>query len=181
MIGVLSLQGAISEHAAVLNKIGVSNKAVLNQDDLKGLDGLIIPGGESTAIKKLMAYNHLFPSIKKLIQEGLPTFGTCAGMVLLSQPESFDMLKATVVRNGFGRQQQSFEEDLHFDALADPFHAVFIRAPYLTDVAADVNVLASIDDKAVAVSKGNVLATAFHPELTDDVRLHEYFVDHFVN
>lgn len=96
MIGILSLQGSISEHASVLNKIGVSNKAVLNQNDLKGPVGLIIPGDESTAIKKLMAYNHLFPAIKKLIQEGLPTFDTCAGIVLLSQPESFDTLKVTV-------------------------------------------------------------------------------------
>ncbi len=181
MIGVLSLQGAISEHADALNKLGVENKPILNQADLAGIDGLIIPGGESTAIKKLMAYNHLFPKIKELIQAGLPTFGTCAGMVLLSQPESFNMLKATVVRNGFGRQQQSFEESLHFDALADPFHAIFIRAPYLTDVAADINVLAKINDKAVAVSKDHVLATAFHPELTDDCRLHEYFIDHFVH
>ncbi|MFD1126007.1 pyridoxal 5'-phosphate synthase glutaminase subunit PdxT [Lentilactobacillus raoultii] len=181
MIGVLSLQGAISEHAHVLNQIGVKSKPILNRDDLNGIDGLIIPGGESTAIKKLMAYNHLFPAIKQLIQDGLPTFGTCAGMVLLSQPDSFDMLPATVVRNGFGRQQQSFEADLTFKALAKPFHAVFIRAPYLKNVADNVKVLASIEDKVVAVAKDHVLATAFHPELTGDVRLHEYFIDHFVH
>ncbi|KRM41342.1 pyridoxal 5'-phosphate synthase glutaminase subunit PdxT [Lentilactobacillus parafarraginis] len=181
MIGVLSLQGAINEHQKVLDNLGVDNRAVLEPTDLEGLDGLIIPGGESTAIKKLMVFNGLFPAIKKLVQNGLPTFGTCAGMVLLSQPESFDMIDATVVRNGFGRQQQSFEEDLAIQGLDGPFHAVFIRAPYLTNVGSDVKVLAKIDDQVVAATKDNVLATAFHPELTPDSRLHKYFIENFVH
>ncbi len=181
MIGILSLQGAVPEHQRMLSELGVKSRLVKDQSDLKSLDGLIIPGGESTAIKRLMVDNGIFETIKALIADGLPTFGTCAGMVLLSQPETFNMISARVVRNGFGRQQQSFERPLAFQGLKDPFHAVFIRAPYLEAPGQDVKTLAKIDDRVVAVSKDNVLATAFHPELTNDPRLHDYFLTHFVN
>ncbi|WP_395320246.1 pyridoxal 5'-phosphate synthase glutaminase subunit PdxT [Fructilactobacillus frigidiflavus] len=176
-IGILNLQGAVTEHQQMLQNLGVETVLIKNKTDLTGIDGLILPGGESTVMKKLLIKNNLFAPLKELIQAGLPTFGTCAGMVLLSQTDGFNLINGEIVRNGFGRQKQSFEESLNVQGLNAPFHAVFIRAPYLSSVNHDVQVLAKIDDKIVAAKKDHVLVTAFHPELTNDPSLHRLFLD----
>ncbi|WP_429971553.1 pyridoxal 5'-phosphate synthase glutaminase subunit PdxT [Fructilactobacillus sp. Tb1] len=175
-IGILNLQGAVSEHQAMLQQLSVETTLIKNPSDLAGIDGLVLPGGESTVMRKLLVQNHLFAPLKELIQAGLPTFGTCAGMALLSLPESFNMIDGVVVRNGFGRQKQSCEELINVTGLDAPFNAVFIRAPYLESVNDDVEVLATTDDKIVAARKNSVLVTAFHPELTNDTRMHEMFL-----
>lgn len=176
-IGVLALQGAVSEHVAMLEQLGATTKLVLTPQDLQGLAGLIIPGGESTTIKKLLSREAMLEPLKVLIDQGLPVFGTCAGMVLLAQPDALAALPATVQRNGFGRQIDSFQTDLPVAGLSDPYPAVFIRAPYYSSVADDVTVLATIDaERIVAARYHNLLVTAFHPELTGDSRLHAMFL-----
>jgi pyridoxal 5'-phosphate synthase pdxT subunit len=154
-------------------------------DDLEGLDGLIIPGGESTTIGKLMAAYNLFEPIKRLAAEGKPVWGTCAGMIMLAQDidgsdqPRLGLMDIGVNRNAFGRQLDSFEADLPVQELgAEPFHAVFIRAPQLTRVGEGVHVLAELPDgRMVAAEQGRLLVTAFHPELTPDARFHEYFLN----
>ena len=183
-IGVLALQGAVTEHIRMLSALGVEAVTVRLPAELEGLDALIIPGGESTTISKLLVDYRLMEPIRRLGQKGFPIFGTCAGLVLLAKKvldskfEPLGMMDIEVKRNAFGRQVDSFEADLKIPALHDGnFHAVFIRAPLVEKVEGDVEVLCQLKGKPVAVRQGNLLGCAFHPELTDDLRLHKYFLD----
>jgi 5'-phosphate synthase pdxT subunit len=179
-IGVLAVQGAFAEHLAILRQLGVDAVAVRLPSDLEGLSGLIIPGGESTTMRKLIDRWQLRQPILDLARKGAPLFGTCAGMILLSDQITdgdeavFPLLDISVKRNAFGRQLDSFESDISVPVLGDrPVHAVFIRAPVVERVGPDVDVLAQLDDRrVVAVRKGNVVATAFHPELAGETRFH---------
>jgi 5'-phosphate synthase pdxT subunit len=185
-IGVLAAQGAFIEHIASLQRLGVEAFPVRLPRDLTQIDGLIIPGGESTSISKLMLDYNLVEKVKNLAQNGLPVFGTCAGMILLAKDitdgnrvEPLRLMDIKVRRNAFGRQRESFEADLSIPTLGEkPFHAIFIRAPIIEQVNSGVKVLARLDDGTiVAVRQGKLLASAFHPELTDDLRFHQYFLD----
>ena len=179
-IGVLAVQGAFAEHIAVLRQLGVDAVAVRLPRDLEGLSGLILPGGESTTMRKLIDRWELRKPILELARSGAPIFGTCAGMILLSNEivdgdaPVFPLLDIGVKRNAFGRQLDSFEAELNVPVLGDtPVHAVFIRAPIVERVGPDVDVLAELDDgRVVAVRRGNVIATAFHPELAGETRFH---------
>lgn len=182
-IGVLALQGAFIEHEKKLRELGVETVEVRQPRDLEGLDGLIIPGGESTTIGKLAVSYGLIEPLREFAASK-PTWGTCAGMIFLAKDIGIDrqpilgVMDITVNRNAFGRQIDSFETDLDMRNLPDaPLHAVFIRAPVVTAAAPEVTVLGQLEDgRIVAVEQGHLLATAFHPELTDDLRLHRYFV-----
>jgi 5'-phosphate synthase pdxT subunit len=183
-IGVLALQGAFIEHEKMLRALGAEACEVRMPAQLEGLDGLIIPGGESTTIGKLATEFGLIEPLRAFAQSK-PTWGTCAGMIFLARDIGIDrqpilgVMNVRVNRNAFGRQIDSFEADLNIAPIgAPPFHAVFIRAPVVTEAGADVDVLAQLTDgQIVAVQQGHLLATAFHPELTGDSRLHAYFVD----
>lgn len=183
-IGVLALQGAFIEHKKKLRELGVEAAEVRLPEDLKGLDGLIIPGGESTTIGKLAVEFGLVEPLRQFAKSK-PTWGTCAGMIFLAKDIGIDrqpilgLMNIKVNRNAFGRQLDSFEVELPVSKLGDePFHAVFIRAPVVTETGKSVETLATLEDgQVVAVQSGHLLATAFHPELTDDNRLHEYFVN----
>ncbi|GAA5346748.1 pyridoxal 5'-phosphate synthase glutaminase subunit PdxT [Planifilum fimeticola] len=182
-IGVLALQGAVREHLRMLERAGAEAAAVKRPEQLADLDGLVIPGGESTTIGKLMHQYGLFDPIREMAASGKPLFGTCAGLILLAkriegaESTHLALMDITVRRNAFGRQRESFEADLPVAGVADDFRAVFIRAPYITEAGPGVDVLSRIDDKIVAVRQGHLLASAFHPELTDDVRMHAFFVE----
>jgi 5'-phosphate synthase pdxT subunit len=184
-IGVLALQGAFIEHINVLQRLTVDALPVRLPQHLEGLDGLIIPGGESTSISKLMNIYDLREPLKCLARNGLAIMGTCAGMILLASEISdadaspLGLMDIKVRRNAFGRQVDSFETELDIPALGNkPFPAVFIRAPLIEQVYGDAEVLARLpDDTIVAVKQGKLLATSFHPELTDDLRFHRYFLD----
>jgi len=183
-IGVLALQGAFIEHIHTLRRLGVEAVEVRTVQELRGIDGLIIPGGESTTMLKLARHYHLTKPLQQMIKEGKPIMGTCAGMILLaskiteSDMQTLCLMDIEVRRNAFGRQVDSFETDLAVPALGDePFHAVFIRAPYIEHLGNGVEALARLDDgTVVAVRQDNLLALAFHPELSHDSRLHEYFL-----
>ncbi len=183
-VGVLSLQGAFAKHISMLQECAVGAVEVKTPSQLAGLNGLIIPGGESSTISKLLDLNHLRQPLAEALGDGLPVFGTCAGMILLARevldgrPDqlSFGALDITVRRNGYGRQLDSFEADLDVSGLDAPFRAVFIRAPKVETVGESVEVLARANDSPVLVRSGSILASAFHPELTDDVRLHQLFL-----
>jgi len=183
-IGVLALQGDFAEHVSILRRLESEAQEVRRPEELSHLDGLIIPGGESTTICRLMDEYELVEPLRRLAQDSFPVWGTCAGMIVLARRASdldwptLAALDITVRRNAFGRQVDSFETDLLVPSLgAPPFHAVFIRAPTVEDVGEGVEVLAALEDgRVVAVRQGNVLATAFHPELTDDDRFHRYFL-----
>jgi 5'-phosphate synthase pdxT subunit len=183
-VGVLALQGDFAEHVAVLTDLGVDAREVRLPEQLAGLDGLLIPGGESTTISRLMADYGLFAPVQTLASGRLPIWGTCAGLILLAReiPDldrpGLNAMDIAVERNAYGRQVDSFEADLDVPALGPPpFHAVFIRAPVIQRVGPQIEVLARLDGGSpVAVRQGNLLATAFHPELTDDPRFHEYFL-----
>ena len=184
-IGVLALQGDFREHRETMERLRVATREVRLPRDLDGLDGLIIPGGESTTIARLMRSSGLLEPLQTLAREGFPMWGTCAGMILLAKRldetgiPALQAMDITVRRNAFGRQVDSFEADLSFPALGDvPFHAVFIRAPIIEDVGPGVEVLARLTDgTAVAALQACLLATAFHPELTPDTRLHQFFLN----
>jgi len=184
-IGVLAAQGAFAEHIAVLCQLGVKAVPVRLPQELKGLDGLIIPGGVSTSIGRLVLAYNLANEIKDLARNGLPVFGTCAGMILLAgknsdaYPEPLELMDMTVRRNAFGRQKDSFEAELLIPVLGEkPFPGVFIRAPIIEQVNGKVEILARLADGAVVAARQNkLLASAFHPELTDDLRFHQYFLD----
>jgi len=187
-IGVLALQGDFREHREVLQRMGSDVREVRLPRDLDGLDGLIIPGGESTTIVRLMHSSGLLEPLRKLASDGFPMWGTCAGMILLAKRldetgmPALQAMDITVRRNAFGRQVDSFEADLSIPALGDdPFHAVFIRAPIIEEVGPAVEVLARLaDGTPVAARERRLLATAFHPELTSDIRLHRLFLDRLV-
>jgi 5'-phosphate synthase pdxT subunit len=182
-IGVLALQGAFREHIEALRELGVEAVEVRLPEQLDGLDGLIIPGGESTAIGKLAVKYGLQEAIQRYVSDGKPVYGTCAGMIMLSKDVGMDqplfgLMDIKVERNAFGRQLDSFETGLDIPALGDkPFPGVFIRAPRIEDVGEGVEVLAKLDDGTpVAAQEGNIIVTAFHPELTGDLRFHRYFL-----
>jgi 5'-phosphate synthase pdxT subunit len=176
VVGVLAIQGGFEAHAKVLESLGATAKKVKAPKDLDGIDALIIPGGESTAITLGIEREGLADPLRELIQSGLPTLGTCAGMILLDRAH-LGILDVEVERNAFGRQLASFETDLDIAELGEgPLRAVFIRAPRLNAPDPAVEVLAEVDGHPVAVRKDNVLAVAFHPELTDDPRVHEWLV-----
>jgi 5'-phosphate synthase pdxT subunit len=184
-IGVLAAQGAFAEHIETLRKLDTEAQPVRLPEHLLQVDGLIIPGGESTTNSKLLNAYDLMPVIKRLAAAGMPVLGTCAGMILLAQhiagdyTPTLELMDITVRRNAFGRQVDSFEADLDIPALGnEPYPAVFIRAPYIEAAGHGVDVLATLaDGTIVAVRQGSLLATAFHPELTDDLRFHRYFLD----
>jgi 5'-phosphate synthase pdxT subunit len=184
-IGVLASQGAFIEHINSLKKLGVEAIPVRLPRQLAGLDGLIIPGGESTTISKLMKDDDLVDTVKKLVLGGMPVFGTCAGMILLakeipgSSVEPLGLVDISVRRNAFGRQVESFETDLSIPVLGEePFHCVFIRAPLIESTNGTTEVLACLEDGTpVAARQDRFLVSAFHPELTDDTRFHQYFLD----
>jgi 5'-phosphate synthase pdxT subunit len=184
-IGVLASQGAFIEHIAALHQLKVEALPVRLPTELNGLDGLIIPGGESTTISKLIVSSNLTEEIKSLAQKGLPIFGTCAGMIMLSTKNSdqdvapLGLMDITVKRNAFGRQIDSFETELDIPVLGEkPFPAVFIRAPLIERANSNVEILARLSDGTiVAARQGKLLVSAFHPELTDDLRFHRYFLD----
>jgi 5'-phosphate synthase pdxT subunit len=190
-IGVLALQGDVQEHIQSLSDCGVIALAVKTDSQIRSIDALVIPGGESTTIAKLARSFDLMDLIRDRIKEGMPTYGSCAGMILLAEKvedaitgqETFGGIDMTVRRNAFGRQIDSFETDLKFKGITEPaIRAVFIRAPWVESIGKQVEVLAQITDEAgkthpVAVRQGRLLATSFHPELTGDSRIHKYFVE----
>ena len=191
-IGVLALQGDVREHLHVLETLGAHPVAVRRPSELASVDGLVLPGGESTTMAKLARIFELLEPLRARVAEGLPMFGTCAGMILLADriedgvvgQETLGGLDITVRRNAFGRQVDSFEGDIDFAGLADPVHAVFIRAPWVESVGDGVEVLARVPEGAgaaagriVAVRQGPLMATSFHPEVGGDGRVHRMFVD----
>ena len=188
-VGVLALQGAFREHIMTLEALDVSAVAVRKPEQLDNLSGLVIPGGESTAIAKLMETYDFYDPIAQHHGAGMAVWGTCAGAILVAREvldavpgqRSLGLMHITVRRNAFGRQVDSFEADLDFAHLGDgPFRGVFIRAPWIEEVGDDVEVLARHDGIVVAAREGDLLATAFHPELTGDPRIHRYFIERVV-
>ncbi|MGA0862707.1 MAG: pyridoxal 5'-phosphate synthase glutaminase subunit PdxT [Ilumatobacteraceae bacterium] len=181
VIGVLALQGAFAAHAESFSRIGCETLEVRSPNDLAAVTALVIPGGESSTMSQLIASANLAAPIEERINRGMPVLGTCAGMILLASEvldgrddqTSFGALDVAVRRNAFGRQIDSFETEI--DTHEGPFHAVFIRAPRIERVGPDVEVLGRLGDEPVWVRQGNVMAASFHPELTDDTRIHERF------
>ena len=183
-VGVLALQGAFREHVAAVSRLGVAAREVRQLKDMDGIDAMIIPGGESTTMGKLLNEWHMLEPLRDRIMQGMPVYGSCAGLILLcrtienSDQPRLGVLDATVRRNAFGRQVDSFETELSMPEVgAEPVPAVFIRAPVIISVGPEVRVLAEVKGQAVAVRQNNILATSFHPELTPDTRLHSYFLN----
>jgi 5'-phosphate synthase pdxT subunit len=184
-IGVLALQGAFSAHARVLRALGADPHEVRSADDLTDVHALVLPGGESTTMSMLLDTSGLRAPVADRLAAGVPTLGTCAGLILLADglidgrddQRSFGVIDIDVRRNAFGRQVDSFEAELDVQGFDSPFHGVFIRAPIVERAGADVEVLADIDGKPVLVRQGHVLAAAFHPELSDDDRIHRMFLE----
>ena len=183
-VGVLALQGAFREHVAAVSRLGVAAREVRQLKDMDSIDAMIIPGGESTTMGKLLNEWHMLEPLRERIMQGMPVYGSCAGLILLcrtienSDQPRLGVLDATVRRNAFGRQVDSFETELSMPEVGpDPVPAVFIRAPVLISVGPEVRVLAEVKGQAVAVRQNNILATSFHPELTPDTRLHSYFLN----
>ena len=190
VIGVFALQGNVREHVAMLEQVGVEARPVRRPSELAQVDAMVLPGGESTTMDKLARSFELFEPLQKRIADGMPAFGTCAGMIMLADrieggtrdQETLGGLDITVRRNAFGRQVDSFEDDLDFAGLHEPVHAVFIRAPWVEAVGDSVEVLARVEHGAaagriVAVRQGSLMATSFHPEVGGDARVHRLFVD----
>ena len=185
-IGVLALQGAVDLHVHALERLGVEAVEVRRAEHLRRVDGLILPGGESSTISKLLVINELFDPLAERLNSGMPAFGTCAGMIMLSSEIldgrddqlSFGAIDIAVRRNAFGRQIDSFETDLNVIGLPEaPVHAVFIRAPVVERVGPGVEILAAVEEgRPVACRQGPILVTSFHPELSADLRLHELFI-----
>ncbi len=182
-IGVLALQGDVREHRVALGRLGISYRPVRLPEDLEEIEGLVIPGGESTTIGRLAERFGLLHPLRAALADGLPTLATCAGMILVAgsivegdQP-LLGGLDVVVRRNAFGRQNESFEMDLDVKGLDRPFHGVFIRAPWVEKVGSDVEVLARVGDRPVMVSSGRIVALSFHPELTDDSRIHRLWME----
>lgn len=190
LIGVLALQGDFREHAAVLGELGARVRLVRRADDLDGIAGIVLPGGESSAMDKLARAFGLFEPLRSALRAGLPAYGTCAGLILLADEildaapgqQTFGGLDVVVRRNAFGSQNQSFETELQVSELgAAPVHATFIRGPVVESVGPKARVLAQLaDGRVVAVSQGPLLATSFHPEMNGELRFHEYFLRELV-
>jgi 5'-phosphate synthase pdxT subunit len=182
-VGVLALQGDFREHRSAMARLGVDAVEVRSPSELENLDGLVVPGGESTTIGKLAVRFELLEPLQDLISGGLPVLGTCAGMIVLSIGVSegtqplLGVLDVVVRRNAFGRQNESFEAPVDVAGFDTPFPGVFIRAPWVAKVGDDVDVLATVDDHPVMVRQGPIIGTSFHPELTDDLRIHRMFLD----
>ena len=191
LVGVLALQGDVREHVRALEAAGARAERVRRPEELAQVDALVLPGGESTTIAKLARTFDVLEPLQQRVKAGLPTYGSCAGMILLADrildatadQETVGGIDMTVRRNAFGRQVDSFEADVHLTHIdGDPVHAVFIRAPWVEDSGPDVEVLGRVEDgpaagRIVAVRQGHLLATSFHPELTGDLRVHAYFVE----
>ncbi|MBD0384364.1 pyridoxal 5'-phosphate synthase glutaminase subunit PdxT [Paenibacillus sedimenti] len=182
-IGVLALQGAVAEHIRGIEKAGAEGVVIKKTEQLDDIQGIIIPGGESTTIGKLMRTYGFIDALRDFSAAGKPVFGTCAGLIVIAkeiagQPEAhLELMDITVARNAFGRQRESFETDLPIKGIDDNVRAVFIRAPLIEEVGQGVDVLATYDGQIVAAQQGHLLAASFHPELTDDFRMHSYFLD----
>lgn len=182
-IGVLALQGAVAEHIRSIERAGAEAIAVKRVEQLGDIDGLIIPGGESTTIGKLMRKYDFMDAIRSFSSQGKPIFGTCAGLIVLAERIQGDeeahlkLMDITVARNAFGRQRESFETDLKVVGIDEPVRAVFIRAPLILEVGEGVEVLSTYNDEIVTARQGHLLAASYHPELTDDYRLHAYFIE----
>ena len=178
VVGVLAIQGDFEAHAGVLVRLGAEARIVRKPADLEGIDALVIPGGESTTMTLGIEREGLAEPLRELVRSGVPTLGTCAGLIMLDR-EHLGLLDVSARRNAFGRQVKSFEADLQLAGLDGdtPLRAVFIRAPWVDEYGEDVEVLAEIEGHPVAVRQGNILAVAFHPELTDDERIHAWLVE----
>jgi 5'-phosphate synthase pdxT subunit len=182
-IGVLALQGAVAEHIRMIGQAGGEGVSVKRPEQLRDLQGIIIPGGESTTIGKLMRTYGFIDALREFHRQGNPVFGTCAGLIVIAkeiagEPEAhLGLMDIKVARNAFGRQRESFETDLEVKGIADDVRAVFIRAPLIEEVGTGVDVLSAYKGQIVAAQQGSLLATSFHPELTDDHRIHGYFLD----
>ena len=184
VVGVLALQGAFNRHTRMLGELNVATQEVRTPQDLASVDALVLPGGESTTMSQLLESSELFEPIKKMIHEGMPVFGTCAGMILLAKEiidgrddqVSFGAIDIDVQRNAYGRQIDSFEAEIEVDGFNTPFQAVFIRAPRIVKAAQSVEVLAEFGVEIVLARQKNVLVASFHPELSPDQRIHELFV-----
>lgn len=181
-VGVLALQGDFREHAVVLSRLGVQVREVRLPEDLDGIGAIVMPGGESTTIGKLAVRFGVLEPLRQLILDGLPTYGTCAGLIFSAMAVTegdqplLGVLDVVVQRNAFGRQNESFEADLDVQGLTEPFHAIFIRAPWVAKVGSGVETLATVDEHPVMVRQGNILGTSFHPELTGDDRIHQMLI-----
>ncbi|WP_163969256.1 pyridoxal 5'-phosphate synthase glutaminase subunit PdxT [Oceanobacillus halotolerans] len=181
-IGVLALQGAVREHIRSVEACGVEAIEIKRKEQLEDIDGLILPGGESTTMRRLIDSYDFFDAIQAFGEKGKPIFGTCAGLILMAseiegqEQAHLGLMNMKVARNAFGRQVASFEAKIPVKDIADNFNAVFIRAPYITEVGSEVEVLATYQDRIVAAQQDHYLCSAFHPELTDDNRLIAYFV-----
>jgi len=183
-IGVLALQGAVAEHIQMLSELGVSAFPIRLPTQLNSIEGLVIPGGESTTISKLLRDYQFIQPLQELASQGFPLMGTCAGMILLAKKatefpwQTIGAIDIEVKRNAFGRQIDSFEADLTIPVLGDTsYHGIFIRAPIIEKVSEEVNILCRFNGSVVAVQQGTAIACAFHPELTDDSRIHAYFLN----
>ncbi|RAM59458.1 glutamine amidotransferase [Mesotoga sp. SC_4PWA21] len=184
-IGVLGIQGAIQEHLLALNSAGAEAIWVKDSKELSSVKALVMPGGESTTMIRLLKRFEMWELLKERLKSGMPAFATCAGMILLSKAienvsnqDSLSALDISVKRNGYGRQINSFEADIQIDEIGtEPFRAVFIRAPKIESTGREVAVLASYDGSPVLVRQNRVIAASFHPELTDDLRIHKYFLE----
>jgi len=176
LIGVLAVQGDFEAHARVLERLGARVRTVRRPEDLEGLEGLIIPGGESTTMSLGMERDGLAEPLRELVRSGAPVLGTCAGLIMLDRAH-LGLLDVRAERNAFGRQVRSFEADLDVPALGGTLRGVFIRAPWVAEHGAGVEVLAEIDGHPVAVREGEILAVAFHPEIEGDTRLHEWLLE----
>ncbi|MGZ0217779.1 MAG: pyridoxal 5'-phosphate synthase glutaminase subunit PdxT [Acidimicrobiales bacterium] len=187
-VGVLALQGAFGAHALILERLGVSTKEIRADAQLDDVDALVMPGGESTTMSMLLERSDMLEPLRTRIAGGLPVFGTCAGMILLSsevmdgRPDQrvLGSIDIRTRRNGYGRQTESFESDLEIAGMDEPFHGIFIRAPIVERVGESVSVLASVDGDAVLCQQANVTVASFHPELADDDRLHSMWLKEFV-
>ena len=184
LVGVLALQGAFDAHVRRLAELGVESRLVKDISDLDDLDGIILPGGESTTMSNLLVASGLGVVLTSRLHDGLPVFGTCAGMIMMAHTIhdgrtdqiSMDAMDIQVRRNGYGRQNDSFEQDISITSLDSPFHALFIRAPVIESMGSNVEVLASVGEHPVLVRQAHALASSFHPELVSDLRVHEIFL-----
>jgi pyridoxal 5'-phosphate synthase pdxT subunit len=188
-VGILAVQGAVREHADAFARLGVDTVAVKQPHELEGVDALVLPGGESTTMSMLLESSDLFDPVAKLLADGVPALGTCAGMILLAtdvldgraDQRNFGAIDIGVRRNAWGRQVDSFETDLSVAGFDGAFHAVFIRAPRVERVGDDVEVLACVDDEPVLCRSGSIVISSFHPELSGDVRIHQLFLEGFAS